>query len=888
MTSPSMGHPPDVQLRAVAAFDDSAKSLPADHERFIVPSAWIKSWLEYTHFKVRSTPPPPIDNMVLLNNDSKPKTNLSPNVHYRHVNQETWSLYCKYYPNSGPEIKCLFKDVKEQDKWIVKKRGSLRLPTMFNLRRQVKFMKRIRKLLRRSGNIVSRKESKTSNEDNNILQNLRSMSTDKHNLLFQSQKTRADANHMLDLCSIFSSKLDPVSGDACSESPNYIVSRPFAKHFLLYCLGVIKDVPPPLDNEVLLEKEETPTGLAWKQRQGLKCDNTSTSSNLTANESDYIYVNEEAWGLIKYFLRGSGPKITVEDQATFTPWDIDESFLLNREMGFDQEEERFFTVNPASVAYMFDNKSEKVMSEKENEEKQVEEEIKSEEVQIVANVFAGSLVDERKSSMEEKQAELDNEILEDSLAYFSKPKSKSEDPEYNAANKIQHFLMAKTRKIKMDKKREELRIRAEIWAATKFQCSYRTMIARRRVKELKIKREKLRREISSIRLQNWWRINLAKISLSKKKQERRKQVMAINAISKTWRGRTAKLEFQMKKRGCTLISTKIRQINALKQTRKMKRSQCSVPIRIRVLSATKLVEEENEVDDDASVASFASVSSRKSTFRQSMTSALSPKMMNKESSPRVYISGFTGDMAKTTSSAKTGKKRNTNNPIFDETLPLCGDKFCGSSKVVLTVLNHKKVGNHKFLGQAVLDLQTILPDTFFDYKNASVGVKCENVLLKKYKIPCGDFSQGFSDGGVAMKIDGTDADGGGLINVEFLPSDEKISHCGWMEISSKGSMFGGNKETWNTRWCCLIDGRFTSHASPYRLHEIEQELTRDEVIGVEVEESNKTKEIVINTSNKKLQTRIKAVIGGSGGAAVAKSTAFTEDVWARKLKKAYT
>jgi len=202
------------------------------------------------------------------------------------------------------------------------------------------------------------------------------------------------------------------------------------------------------------------------------------------------------------------------------------------------------------------------------------------------------------------------------------------------------------------------------------------MIAKRKVKDLKIKREKLRREIASIRLQNWWRVKLAKMALHKRKFERRQKIKVVDSISSRWRGRTCKKAFQRQKKSSVLIASKIRQINAMKQRRLARRKVSHIPIRVRVLSA-KLGDDDEDERVDVSMGSVMSVTPRKSAFRQSLN-ALSP-MSGKKSgpNPRVYFSGFTSDMAKTTCSGKTGKKRNTNTPIFDETLPMGGDKFNG-------------------------------------------------------------------------------------------------------------------------------------------------------------------------------------------------------------------
>ena len=140
----------------------------------------------------------------------------------------------------------------------------------------------------------------------------------------------------------------------------------------------------------------------------------------------------------------------------------------------------------------------------------------------------------------------------------------------------------------------------------------------------------------------------------------------------------------------------------MKKSRMLKRSAKNIPLKLKVLSVTRVGGDRNDIvddndgdDDDASVtSSVASSSPRK---RLNMSFALSSSPKSKESNPRVYVSGFTPDMTKTTCSAKTGRQKNTNNPIYDETIYLGGDKFNGENQLVLTVLNHSKLGNHKFL-----------------------------------------------------------------------------------------------------------------------------------------------------------------------------------------------
>jgi len=64
------------------------------------------------------------DNIALLNYSTKlkkftGKEKLLLNVHYRHVNQATWNTFERYYPKSGPTIKCQMGAVEDNASWSV-------------------------------------------------------------------------------------------------------------------------------------------------------------------------------------------------------------------------------------------------------------------------------------------------------------------------------------------------------------------------------------------------------------------------------------------------------------------------------------------------------------------------------------------------------------------------------------------------------------------------------------------------------------------------------------------------------------------------------------------------------------------------------------------------
>jgi len=249
-----------------------------------------------------------------------------------------------------------------------------------------------------------------------------------------------------------------------------------------------------------------------------------------------------------------------------------------------------------------------------------------------------------------------------------------------------------------------------------------------------------------------------------------------------------------------------------------------------------------------------SVGMGRMSLRQSVTGLVKKGTGDRMSNIRVYVSCFTKGMDRTTSSTKTSKKRGTRDPIYEERLDLCGDGFNGESKLVFTVVAHSKIGAHRFLGQGMLDLNKVLPDGYFAPGNEKT-VTCENVELKRYKIPQGDFSQGFSDGGVVMSLNNTESPGCGSLTLVCLPNDSKVTICGWlsMQLVTTGSKLkwgGGNDVVrWETKYCCLAGGVLRIHNSPYRLHETQLTISKEEGgEGVELEVIDQIMEVIKRNS----------------------------------------
>lgn len=91
---------------------------------YVVNTPWINAWLAFVYVNKTSPEPGPCGNDVLLDRDEEnkcwtPKADLvlarkSKVGDYRLVTPETWQHICKLYPKSGPAIKVLFKEVRDQ------------------------------------------------------------------------------------------------------------------------------------------------------------------------------------------------------------------------------------------------------------------------------------------------------------------------------------------------------------------------------------------------------------------------------------------------------------------------------------------------------------------------------------------------------------------------------------------------------------------------------------------------------------------------------------------------------------------------------------------------------------------------------------------------------
>lgn len=111
------------------ALDSS--SIPTDAFWYLISTAWLTEWnkfkcggkhlsILYTMFECTlvSGPPGPIDNNNLLEQNGRPKPNLSRGFHYRGINERLWNYFYTIY-GGGPVLKSRFLDIHSSDLSII-------------------------------------------------------------------------------------------------------------------------------------------------------------------------------------------------------------------------------------------------------------------------------------------------------------------------------------------------------------------------------------------------------------------------------------------------------------------------------------------------------------------------------------------------------------------------------------------------------------------------------------------------------------------------------------------------------------------------------------------------------------------------------------------------
>ena len=552
---------------------------------------------------------------------------------------------------------------------------------------------------------------------------------------------------------------------------------------------------------------------------------------------DYVLVTEATWKVVCGFLPGSGPEIIERGEA----WKIDENFMLRVHMGavavpLDSLRSH---ANSAAVTFFTNPLKRKEIEEKEKLDlKLKEEQQEAEAIALVGGALGRGVEGRRKSAAEDCKFKHDELMQKEAALVFSmgernrvrsvtgrlreREGASEEEVREEAASEIQVWWKVTWVRKRKERARKEKEVAYEHWAATKLQSVWKVKRAKGRVEQLKKERQRLKEEMSALKVEAMFRTHLAKKAMRKRVHDKELEGAA-GMITRVWRGKTARKDLKSKSDASTKLIKAVRMMLLKKKVNGIRRLLDTVPLRIKVYNCIAVGDGDGEEEEEgvgrksrlSLTGGRMSAIMKRSPLRSPLGKSGGPP------DPRVYVSGFGGDDMTSLCLTKTSAKRKTHNPIFNETLVVCGKGLSGNGVLSMTVLDHDKISTHRFVGQAIMDLNNVLPDWYFATGNKR-SLLCESVSLKGYKLPIPEY-----DGKGSMKIRNVDKEGSGKMTVEFLPLSPSDSHCGFLDISGITSNFsvglgggGGGGNNWERKWAVLLGGRLTVHQSPWRLNDI--------------------------------------------------------------------
>ena len=987
------------ELNSVLLLDDANTPQVPLSKRFIVSSSFIEKWLVFAYHN-SGLPPQRCDNTSLLVWDKATgkfngKEGLQYETHYRHVNADTWETYIRFYPQSGPAISVEYENVKDPSKWFIVNARTATDIMRLKRRESKKRMKAIKAKEKwgllanfaafiRTPSFLKRK--KTATGPIFRTKTLQASTCDSDCMVFN-----VDTSLILDLVLMLTTetKIEDLLVDMdkdvnveeeCEKSgqktkttttkrgvtnlkPNYsniyVISTSWIKAFVNYTLGISKTFPGSLDNVVLLDEKETLMGPTWVQSESSLSDN-----------SLYCVRNKACWDALLRTLPESGPSIMLHGSSNNgkgLSWMVDERWLLRKFVGIKRmasfaSEDDAFESEQAVATFFLNPISEKALQEKQAEDAKLEVEQKVEESLITASVFAKDLETRRKTMADTLQMEVDQNVMAEMMMLLTRDTRPSisfiatqEERENDASLRITDFMKLSTLRLKRVKAKKAAMEAYEIWAATKFQNLWRRKKAKAKISEIKKQREKIKKEMSALKVEGVWRKHIAKKVLRKKREQKQLEEMTkgANTITKVWRGRTARNDYLEKKSAIKKLGKWGKRFIDMKKANKMRRGVDYIPFKVKVISLQGLRlhgsdSNGDEVARSSTVAgrfSIGGLLTRKPSTISSPPSSGETKSpidaaMENKLNPRIYVSGFGGKTMSACCLTKTSSRKKTSSPIYDEDIVLCGNGLDGFGTVCITALNHSKIGNHGFLGQAIIDLSSTLTDSYFGV-GSDKGVLLENVELKRLKFPIPDYS-----GTGVQKLDYTEHPGAGFVTLEFLPLNPATNVCGWLSVSTRTSkagvlmgMIGSSPkkdsddndssvgpEKWEMKFCVLRDGVLSMHTNPFRLNDSLLTITADEVEkysevmkesessimrkrtitkvsspsnadisvtedGIDVNAavaSSSVKEMNIYMIGKKLPVKLKVTSLNNNGMASVKTAKANESQWSFKLERAFS
>ena len=552
------------------------------------------------------------------------------------------------------------------------------------------------------------------------------------------------------------------------------MSKIWVEAYIKFALGVNLRFPDIASNKDLLQEEDSIIGKTWKRKAGLR------------SGIDYVLLDRETWKTVCDFLPGSGPQILESEES----WKIDENFMLRAHMGsvavpIDSLRKH---ADSAAVTFFTNPLKRKQIEEKEELDRKLQEAQKeAETMALVGGALGRGVENRRKSIAEECKFKHDELLQKEAAMVFSmgernrvrsvtgrireREGASEEEAREEAAAELQVWWRVMWIRTQKDRARREKEVAYEHWAVTKLQSVWKARKAKARAVGLKKEREKLKEEMSALKVEAMFRTHLAKKAMKKRMQDKELEGAA-GMITRVWRGKTARREIQLKGDATIKLSKAIRRIMDKRKVNGCRRLLDSVPMKIKIYNCIGVGGGDGKEDDGGRG------SMRMSLTGGRMSSLIKKSPLGKKGGPpdpRVYVSGFGGQEMNALCLTKTSAKRKTFNPIFNETLVVCGKGLGGTGVLSMTVLDHDKISTHRrveenagmrgaaafanpfahyrFVGQAVVDMKSILPDWYFATDNKK-SVLCENVTLKGYKLHIPEY-----DGKGSVKLGNIDKEG---------------------------------------------------------------------------------------------------------------------------------
>jgi hypothetical protein len=419
----------------------------------------------------------------------------------------------------------------------------------------------------------------------------------------------------------------------------------------------------------------------------------------------------------------------------------------------------------------------------------LEVEVKEQKTEAVAAMFVDDMAESKKRQAQEKhQQELraqEERVMESLKGLGAKQRFKTflklgkmDEAEIEAAKMLQGAWRCKLARRKMQQRRLEKQRLLEERSAIKLQGRWRVKKSRDRVKALRAEQQRLREEGYAIFLQAAWRIRKKREQVKRLKAEKQRLLEEGSALmlQAAWRRRRAckqvaimrtqrNKENAAKKKLGHLALRYIARIKFLRHKR-----QAIQVLAVTLKSATDLKVADTTGASDPYVM-IQGWHAQPGTITTVNPAASSSKLSAATTSTRQLFSGS----SKATSLYKSQVENRNLNPTWDESFLMTG--ITGYDDIVVTVADHDTLTKHDFMGQVIIHLA--------DYDKIYAGKSIELTLpLQPYRLPVKlahdkDASIGDLDGPVK-----------GSISLSLhLPSQAYVQ-AGTLLKQSKGVGFG--------------------------------------------------------------------------------------------------